>query len=142
MPIINVKFINMGMLLFDWKILILAFLPIGCICVDLESGVKETYCEHLNGQFSFTNGKFMDCVLKHNEDGIFCEYCAERYANFTSKYNNLVGSDTDAKDGTTCRSRFVDNNQLSLVDSIYANAKHIWEIGSCSGKTNNSIRHF
>lgn len=131
----------MGMLLFDWKILILAFLPIGCICVDLETPHKKN-CESLNGEFSEANRLFVNCVLKHNEDGTFCEECAEHYADFISKYNNLVGSATDADNKTTCRSRFVDNNQLSLVDSIYANAKHIWEIGSCSGKTNNSIRHF
>lgn len=130
----------MGMLLFDWKMLILALLPMGCICVDSET-LHRTNCVALNVEFSEANRELVSCVLKHNEDGTFCEDCAPQYAIFISKYNLLVGSETDA-DGTTCRSRFVDNNQLSLVETIYANAKHIWEIGSCSGKTNNSIRYF
>lgn len=120
----------MGKLL---QILISALLLIACTYGD-ESSTDKSDCKALNNKFVQNNTEYLDCVLHNNEKGTFCEDCLQVYKSLTDSYTNLInGHEMANKTEKQCRSRFVDNNQLSLVDTVYANSKHIWELSSCSG---------
>lgn len=120
----------MGKLL---QILISTLLLIGCTYGD-ESSTKNSECQKLNNLFTHYNVEYLQCVLSHNEKGTFCEDCLDFYKNLTNSYTNLInGHEIVNNTEKQCRSRFVDNNQLGLVDTVYANSKHIWELSFCSG---------
>lgn len=124
------------------QMLISALLLIGCTYGD-ESLKAKHECVKLNNEFADYNVKYLECVLKHNEKGTFCEDCLKFYKNLTVSYTNLTnGYETINNTEIQCRSRFVDNNQLSLVDTIYTNSKHIWEISFCSGIKGSHLIYF
>lgn len=124
------------------KILILALLPMGYILMEFEestSHAKHHSCKILNNNFTQKANTFVECVLQNNNGGTFCQKCLKDYVNVTHYYNLLLeGEETVKGTNITCRSLYVDNNQLNLVDTVYANAKRFWELGACSGKTYSS----
>lgn len=94
-------------------------------------------CKELNDKFGDANNAFVQCVLNHNENATFCEDCFKKYAQLTVAFHNLTtGNETDHSKhkGSPCRSRYVDANQLDLVETVYAHSKRLWDIGDCSGK--------
>lgn len=106
-------------------ILVLVLLS-GCMLITAKNN-----CKGLNGNFSTSSHIFTNCVLEHNEEATFCLDCIIDYKIFRAKYNDLVtGNDTTG----SCRSRFIDNNQLDIVESVYANTKRLWDSGFCSGE--------
>lgn len=121
------------------RILSLAVLLSGCFvdATDETDEIEKTPdCRELNDIFSKRNQQFVACVLRNNENATFCEDCVEQYANASIAYNNLLTlNETDKNtDHLPCRIRFVDANQLNLVESVHGYSKRLWEIGDCSGE--------
>lgn len=125
------------------KILVFAFLSLGYVSFANISTPSTkpphiSHCEHLNNIFAESSNQFLSCALKHNEIATYCLNCTAEYSQFLISYDALVkGNDTHGD----CRSRFIDNNQLDIVESIYENAKRLWDSGLCSGEINFQ-RHF
>lgn len=119
-----------------------ALLLIACTYGD-ESSTDKSDCLKFNNRFVQNNTEYLECVLHNNEKGTFCEDCLQVYKNLTDSYTNLINGHEMEKDvEIQCRSRFVDNNQLSLVDTVYANSKHIWELSFCSGIKGSHLIYF
>lgn len=114
------------------KIVILGILLFGCSGIISKS---ESECEKLNKAFIEANTFFLACVLNNNQRSTYCLNCTDEYSRLLSKYHELL-TGTEDKNGQhiTCRSQFIDGNQLKLVDTILANSKHLWEIGICTGE--------
>lgn len=109
------------------KILLLVLIAVGFL-LQTES---IHHCITLNHLFTQNNSAFVQCVLDHNEKATFCADCEAHFRLSMISFNDLVnGIDND---NTTCRSRFIDINQLNLVETIHENTKHLWDIGYCSG---------
>lgn len=116
------------------KILALAILFTGCFADgtdEIEKGSQQ--CDELNAHFGNANAGFVQCVLDNNEHALFCEDCISQYARTLVAFNNLMAGNESAR-GKQCRSRFVDINQLDLLEKIFGYSKRLWEIGDCSGK--------
>lgn len=104
-------------------------IPIGCICTDLSfSPIKTKECDAKNTKFIEDCGIFVKCVMDKNVDGSFCKECHEQYGNAKKSYMDLTQDQN-------CRAQYVTNNQLNLVEILYANTKHYWDLGVCSGET-------
>lgn len=114
------------------KFLILILIPIGCL--SLDKGKKhKVNCKAINNEFAHATGEFVQCVMKNNEDASFCLNCVQQYSNSSILYNALIDG-IGSSDNITCRSRFVDNNQLNLVETLHQNTQRFWDIGFCSGE--------
>lgn len=119
------------------KILSFAILLTGCFVDATDEATKNQNCKELNDIFIKVNHKFVACVLEHNEHATFCEDCVVQYANTTRAYNDLLTlseTDKNAPIQGPCRSRFVDANQLNLVDRAFEHTKRLWDTGDCSGE--------
>lgn len=129
----------------------LKFLTLAALCtggfvdgaddIDKDSQQISTIipnCKQLNDLFNKANNKFQECILTHNENATFCEECIDSYADTLVAFDNLMTqNETDHhKEVKPCRSRFVDANQLDLVETIMGYSKRLWEIGDCSGEFN------
>lgn len=109
------------------KVFALALLSLGYVNA-------KTNCDTLNKSFGTKSGLFMECVLENNEKATFCLNCALDYSIFLTSYNAFInGHDAEPKN-TSCRSRFVDINQIDIVEGIYADTKRLWDSGFCSGE--------
>lgn len=81
------------------------------------------------------NGEFIQCAIENNKDASICLNCKEQYKNVTVTYTELMAeSEVKLGENITCRSIYVDVNLLNLIDTIYHNAKGIWDSAYCSGK--------
>lgn len=133
---------------FFLKLFSLAIVLTGCFAdaTDETDEIEKTPdCRELNDLFIKKNSDFVKCVLRHNENATYCEDCIQFYAFALTAYNNLMTlNETDKNsDFLPCRLRFVDANQLNLVETVYGYSKRLWGIGDCSGKINldKSIEH-
>lgn len=116
------------------KILVLAILFTGCFADGTDEVEKDSQqCNELNDHFAKVNAIFVRCVLDNNEHALFCEDCISEYAATLAIFNELMTAN-ETRDGTPCRSRFVDINQLDLLETIFGYSKRLWEIGDCSGE--------
>lgn len=118
------------------KLLALTVLFTGCFGDGFDEFAKKNdsqQCDELNNGFGKKNAKFVECVLKHNEKATFCEDCIHDYSNVMIAFDNLM-TGNETSNGPSCRSRFVDINQLGLVEKIFDYSKRLWEIGDCSGE--------
>lgn len=110
------------------KISVLFVLSLGFVLSKEPSSHK---CDSLNNKFGDLSHKFVQCVLEHNKIATFCLNCSMEYAQFLTSYNDLMTSKGATID---CRPLFIDNNQLDIVESVYAHTKHLWDSGFCSGE--------
>lgn len=93
-------------------------------------------CKQLNDLFIKKSHDFTHCVLTNNENATYCEDCVEDYASVWMAFNDLMTSnetDHTEKQGS-CRSRYIDANQLNLVETVLGHSKQLWTIGDCSGE--------
>lgn len=118
------------------KIVISLFLLIECNCVELELGSKRS-CTTFYNAFISAEKDFTYHSLNPHEIGEFCEASIQFYKQLNVDYDILMTANgTVVHDNgiiIPCHSHYVDNNQLGLVNTVYANAKRIWDLGSCSG---------
>lgn len=120
------------------KILVLALLSTTYLTVGTDELEKDPQknCDELNNAFIKGSHEFTKCVLKNNENATFCEECVEEYANVLKTFNDLITSnETEHKEHQPCRDRYVDANQLGLVETVLAHSKQLWMIGDCSGES-------
>lgn len=123
------------------KLLVFVLLFTGYLCVDFQdngSSKSEDHCDKLNRDFvTYTEG-FLHCLLNNNEDAIFCLSCEEAYGAVLGSFNGLMSGTEPSKKSpnktVSCRSRFVDINQLNIVEGTFAYMDHLWNEGVCSGK--------
>lgn len=106
------------------KVLILTLIPIGCL--SLERTKNHTGCDTKDSNFVESCHKFVQCVMQNNKIASFCTKCKENYATAMGNYREFT---SDEK----CVPEYITNNQLNLVETLYANTKHYWDIGFCSG---------
>lgn len=101
-----------------------------------QSAPNGTNCKELNDIFIDRSNDFFKCVLDNNENATFCEDCIEQYANVTVAFHDLMTrNETQHKlKPDPCRARFVDANQLDLVETYFGQTKRLWDMGDCSGK--------
>lgn len=131
--VINLKHFFITIILIIWST--------GYLCDDelddSDPKPKHKNCEELNSKFIQTNNNFTSCVLRFNENATYCIYCIEEYNQTLTAFDHLMHGEehheNEHKATVTCRSRFIDNNQLDLVENVLAYSKHLWEIGFCSG---------
>lgn len=95
---------------------------------------ESQHCNQLNDAFGNKNAVFVKCVLDNNEHAIFCEDCISPYVEMLAAFNKLMSENETSHNGRPCRSRFVDINQLDLLETIFGYSKRLWEIGDCSGE--------
>lgn len=107
------------------KSAVVVLLSLGCALV-----AAEYYCTYLNNQFINANN-LLQCVLQHSENATFCLECPKNYSGFLSTFNDLIQGNDSISD---YRLRFIDNNQLDIVESAYGYSKLLWNAGFCSGK--------
>lgn len=122
-----------------FKIVILVVLFTGCLCVDSKDvDLGGHYCEELNVHFAAAINNFQQCVLYNNENATFCLQCVGEYGVVLSRFSDLMSgtehSNVPPANRTSCRSRFVDINQLNIVEDAFANVNRLWGEGVCSGK--------
>lgn len=123
------------------QILSLAVLLTGCFAdATDEVEIIKTNCEQLNNKTISKNTEFVRCVLENNEHATFCEDCVMEYGHALSAYKDLIDiNETDTKDKQPCRFRFIDANQLNLVETVVGYSKRLWELGDCSGEIHITI---
>lgn len=115
------------------KILIVASLSTGYLFLDISK--EDGPCEKYKNLFIESNNNFVGCVINNNNNGCFCSECTKHYSDALVNFNALLSeSETDNNTTVPCHSLFIDNNQLGLVEGIFASSRRIWNTGYCSGE--------
>lgn len=120
------------------KVLILVIISVtgltGMESTIISKSKSKQNCDHLLHNVTEANSHFLGCVMKHYEIATFCLDCKTYFTETYSYYEELLNSDDIENKSKSCRERFVDSNQLNVIDMIFLNAKKIWDRGFCSGE--------
>lgn len=92
-----------------------------------ESFNKRHNCDQMKHNYTEAQTQFLSCAIDYSEPVTYCQHCIHHYIDQIRTYKNFTGN-------ATCRSIYVDNDRLNIIQTTFASAKNLWNAGSCSGK--------
>lgn len=97
----------------------------------IDQPVPPPNCEQLRHHYSESHTKFSLCAINHAEPVTYCTECFHIFKNFSIAYINFTSA-------PECNAKYVDNDRLNIIQTMFANSRNLWNAGSCSGEC---VRH-